>query len=699
MEVGDLDVEHQSSSSISSPPVSPPNDTIRVSKPPSALFGEGVGGANSAAPAAALHAFAHTTTTNAPFSNASTSTNAKNNDATADKPKRQRKKKEVPLGPDGKPIVEEKPKKPRKPREPKDKTTGANGTTTTAPRRKPKTEQKPDAKLAHENAPTQARQPTITEMVGTFQHPTHPASTAIAAQKAAGGEHAIFSNMSTQHRNSDGMIRSNLPPPTSIPAANPTANSISNPPTPRPVSSGQNYDPIRGAAMDARATNGTQPLQSSPHVNRASASPSIASLIDPPMTKLPTQTMPYSPTTQQPFVPSQQQSPPPPKPNFAPFAPPPTQVIGSTVAATSQIPNTDGAMDVEPICEAPKPDIPVIKAPRSKSASSSAAPTPKVRPTPEPPKGTGSGLLSTSDLFGGPSASGPSERKGVNIDIQIPLNPKGGNNINIAQEIIKKYGREAINPRAAAHREQLLRIAAEQERLGGTSNDEMSVDLMSEMEGDSNVEMGGMDDEKSNTGLDGDGKPARKRRKKVEEYDKEDDFIDDTELAWQEQAAVAKDGFFVYSGPLVKDGEQPHVESSAPSKGSRGRGRGRGSRSTTSGTTHASLADKSRDSATTTTTTSSRTRGTRGRGTGAPRKPRITKADRERLESEKADRERTAATMNGASNGLAATSSTLSSTPAAGPAPQLPSTSTASTAVRPPPQQPPSSSSPALPIS
>lgn len=251
-------------------------------------------------------------------------------------------------------------------------------------------------------------------------------------------------------------------------------------------------------------------------------------------------------------------------------------------------------------------------------------------------------MLSTSDLFGGPSIPESVERKGVNIDIQIPLNPSGGNTINIAQEIIRKYGRDAINPRAAAHRERIMRFAAEQRQFR-ESNDDMSVDLTSELEGDSNTEMGGMDDDKSNTGMDNDSKPVRKRRKKVEEYDKEDDFIDDTELAWQEQAAVAKDGFFVYSGPLVPEGQQAQVESSSSTRGSRGgRARGRGSRSTTTGSTHASLAEKSRDS---TTSTRSRARGTRG--TGAPRKPRITKADRERMEAEKADRERAGAGMGG----------------------------------------------------
>ncbi len=172
-------------------------------------------------------------------------------------------------------------------------------------------------------------------------------------------------------------------------------------------------------------------------------------------------------------------------------------------------------MDVDPSIPVPHRQVPAVKAPSNPSSTS--APTPKAaRPTPEALKGTGSGLLSTSDLFGGPSSTEPTERKGVNIDIHIPLNPAGGNTINIAQEIIKKYGREAINPRAAAHREQLLRLAEQQDKLGGTSNDE-SVDLMSDLEGDSNIEMGGMDDEKSNTGVDADGKRPVKRRKKVEE--------------------------------------------------------------------------------------------------------------------------------------------------------------------------------------
>ena len=41
---------------------------------------------------------------------------------------------------------------------------------------------------------------------------------------------------------------------------------------------------------------------------------------------------------------------------------------------------------------------------------------------------------------------------------------------------------------------------------------------------------------------------------------REDDFIDDTELAWEQQALMAKDGFFVFMGPLVPPQEKPAVE-------------------------------------------------------------------------------------------------------------------------------------------
>ena len=86
----------------------------------------------------------------------------------------------------------------------------------------------------------------------------------------------------------------------------------------------------------------------------------------------------------------------------------------------------------------------------------------------------------------------------------------------------------------------------------------MSLDLSegeAEAGGDSNVEMGGMG---PGSGME---KAApKKRRMKEDDYDKDDPFVDDSEMAWEEQAAASKDGFFVYKGPLVPEGEKPVIE-------------------------------------------------------------------------------------------------------------------------------------------
>jgi hypothetical protein len=170
---------------------------------------------------------------------------------------------------------------------------------------------------------------------------------------------------------------------------------------------------------------------------------------------------------------------------------------------------------------------------------------------------TGSGLLSGTPF--GPantSSSASSESQGVNIWLTIPLkNPT--NTINFAQEVEKKYGFAALHPKIAARKERLRQVtaagAALERAAGIGSNDDMSLDLS---EPESNVEMGGMDEDSAAAGS-----GVKKRRKrKQEDYDKEDDFIDDTELAWEQQALMAKDGFFVYSGALIAENERPAVE-------------------------------------------------------------------------------------------------------------------------------------------
>ncbi|GAB1729051.1 hypothetical protein NU195Hw_Modified_125t1 [Hortaea werneckii] len=628
------DASEHSSSSLSPPPS--PN-TIRVAAGGGGSTLSGGKSTQSSTLAANINP-ANATNTNVPPNTA------------PEKPKRRRKD----AGADGN---EPKPKttKPRKPREPK-ATTG-----TAASRKKQKTEE-------------QSHQQTLTSMVNGSQQP-QPSRSAAASPLP-------------QHVSNQPLFASNQP-------------------TSRPASNGhtyvRGYDPVRGAMMDAEqyrstsASTSAQAATASPQVNRASASPSIASLIDPPAASAKTlaPNLPYSSQANM----QQQQSSFAHSPHSQHRSPEPLNTLPAPLAPPSQIstkspqpmedvkpstgPNMDGAMDVDMIsCEAqaptkslqpPQPEPNKLGA--SKSSSSGPIPKP-TRPTPPPaPKGTGSGLLSGHDLFGGTTSSKDNKPdgnpRGVNIDIRIPLNPMGGNTINIAQEIAKKYGRDAINPRAAAHREQLLKVQAAANRLEGAEggsalDDTMSVDLSDGPGGagggddGSNVEMGGMGGAEEAGSDQNNNKPKqRQRKKKVEEYDKEDDFIDDTELAWQEQAAVSKDGFFVYSGPLIPEGQTANVESaSQPTSGrGRGRGRGRGSRggaaaaSAASGTTHASLAAEKKDRDPNAPSPAPRARG-RGRGTGAPRKPRVTKADRERMEVEKAERERAAANANAANAGV-----------------------------------------------
>nr|POF02236.1 histone promoter control protein 2 [Quercus suber] len=695
------------SSSSLSPPQSPPSDdNIRVASAPHPGFHleEAVANAHHLhhrSPAATPDLHQHASTAAAPHAPGAASTSTFASAVVApDKQKRPRKKKDPAAALDGKSLDDGKPKerKPRKPRESKDKTatptpatmaaTTATTTTTTitAPRKRVKTEPKSGQEPA-------SRQPTITEMVNTYSAP--PSSTPFSIPSAPPRPPPFIPAVTATNPVSN-------PPPTTtttttiingISALNTLPVPTAGTPTPRPASSGQKYDPIRGydpvrsITTDSLHSRPVMPasVPPSPHVNRASASPSLASLLEPPLphaslpATTPASTAPLQSILQQPFVPTPSLPLQPPRPAPVPPTPqssqPPSSFSASVTDPTTKrvdVATVDGAMDIDLTCDALNPPS-EAKVP---SKSSSGALTPKAaRPTPPPaPKGTGSGLLSSSDLFGGPSSNGDAKRKGVDIDFRIPLNPDGGNTINIAQEILKRYGRDAINPRVAAHREELLRVAAEANKLDNGLNDDMSLDEMSEPENDSNVEMGGMEDEKSATSPDH--KPVRKRRKKVEEYDKEDDFIDDTELAWQERAAVAKDGFFVYSGPLVPVGQDAQVETSTSTRGGRGRGRGRGSRggATTAGATHASVAAAKKataaGSANATTTNSddppARARG-RGRGSGAPRKPRITKADRERMESEKLDRAKAAGLAGPAGGGggggggaLALTSTPLS---------------------------------------
>jgi hypothetical protein len=166
----------------------------------------------------------------------------------------------------------------------------------------------------------------------------------------------------------------------------------------------------------------------------------------------------------------------------------------------------------------------------------------EIYPIPPPMPGGMGGSLNDGTEFRAPT-----------VVIDIPLLHENNNCINFSHLAEQQYGWDALHPRLAAQRDRLARVAAAgaalaQSGSGKESGDEMSLD--SEGEG-SNVEMGGMSDG-HRTGTDGGSKKIpKKRRMKEDEYDKDDGFVDDTELLWEEQAVAANDGFFVFSGPLV----------------------------------------------------------------------------------------------------------------------------------------------------
>lgn len=364
-----------------------------------------------------------------------------------------------------------------------------------------------------------------------------------------------------------------------------------------PRSSGQNFDPVRSSTMEPPSVphNPFGPPQASTppkSANRASASPSIASLIDPPSAPV-LQSRPFS----QESKPAHDREAPIAVSSSKPYLSSPVNLhvqpaplSASTDEPLPTLPNnsnnavSDMDIDTDVTC------LPANKASRTAKKSttgtstgpSSSAPSPKPprqekTPLPLPPP-PGNGLLSSA-LFGGPANdSSELEKSAPTVILHVPLNGEINKYVNFARMAEERYGFNALHPRLAAQRDRLARVAAagaaienaSKQRGASTgsalSGDEMSVDLSdNEGEGiDSNVEMGGL------TGANGasdapDGKDAkkaapRKRRMKEDEYDKGDPFVDDSELAWEEQAAASKDGFFVYSGPLVPEGEKPTVE-------------------------------------------------------------------------------------------------------------------------------------------
>ncbi|KAK0725355.1 hypothetical protein B0H67DRAFT_570322 [Lasiosphaeris hirsuta] len=429
-----------------------------------------------------------------------------------------------------------------------------------------------------------------------------------------------------------------------------------------------NYDPIR-ESMASRDPYGTGPLGSprapSQVVNRASASPSIASLVDPPsaaniISPAPSHTSYHNTTAQSRFQESNSMPPSPshaarsaPQPITKPAivevkrAPPPPPAPKPKVepAKTSSFTSmsTIPASAAAALAAAPSAPVQskkiaaVVQQDRDthKKASSSSS-SPRINSLKDALPAIPGNERSILD-FG--KANPGEETNAPSIVLHIPLNGETNKYVNFMRMAEESYGWDALHPRLAANRERKARIAAasaalekEKNGSGRDTGDEMDEDLQSDGEG-SNVEMGGV----GPVGVNGGGtsgpdgapaKPARKKRNfKEDEYDKDDDFVDDSELLWEEQAAASRDGFFVYSGPLIPEVPKPAVSDAPPR---RGRGGGRGSRGGGRGGTRGEGTSRGRGG------------GPGSRGGSVTRKPRITKLEKEQRDREKAEREKLA---------------------------------------------------------
>lgn len=411
---------------------------------------------------------------------------------------------------------------------PKPKPEGADAPKTRKPR-KPRDPDAPPIQRKRKGAPTDdddlnngavstaASTPRQSTSTPTQGYPTHPPADQRSYSPKIPKREAYPSSM----RN----ILNDDPPP----ASNQT--SPSNNHSAPAHTSGQSYDPIRGnfgPSRDTTQQSAHTPGTGSPRglaTQAANRSPSIASLLEPSAVNMSPsnshsgynsargQAMPPSPLASKSVRASDPEADKPPKPvvnpsNFTTIANGPIRKVSPTGVSTPRTDTIDDMGDLE-----------------------------------------GRSILDFGKVKPGEEIQVPS------IVIKVSLAP-GENNkyVNFMRLAEDRYGWDALHPRQAANKARKARIAAatatlEKAEAGRESGDEMSLDG-SDGEG-SNQENGVA------SGADAQAKPKKKRNFKEDQYDVDDDFVDDSELLWEAQAAASRDGFFVYSGPLVPEVEKP----------------------------------------------------------------------------------------------------------------------------------------------
>ncbi|KAJ9655616.1 HIR complex subunit [Neophaeococcomyces mojaviensis] len=532
---------------------------------------------------------------NAKFEGASAQASATRQDNAPVKQRKPRKKKEV--DPNAPPAPEKK-KATRKPRE--------SATTTSNARKKQKTENTVTNGILPQHA-TATTDLSSSRLVQPFVSESKPTIVNEAAKISQNG----FSNH-TSAMNSQ-------PPSPPVPRYQTTPQQQPAAPRSRNI-----FDPVRGIE---RASEQTQTI-TYPSLNetpprqpfRPSASPAISSMLNP------TDAREIPPLTYQPpakTIPSR------------------SNVMEEIKAINNTIPTVIN-LDSSTSSEGPSKKTIIAE----KITAELEAKPKKVKEQP-PSISAGSGLLN-STFFGGEHAHDKSESTSNGTSIMLHINLKDPKNkiFNFARMAEEKYGFAVVYPRQAAQKKRLAEVAAQGAALertalnskrGGTSagdsgDEDLSVDIDRDSDNDGDVTMGGINGTNENSGTDGNAPKQRKKRR--DEYDADDPFVDDSEMLWEAQAAASKDGFFVYCGPLVPEGEKPTVER-ADGTAKRGRGRGRGGGPGSRGGRGAAAASSSVGEVP--------SKGVSGsRGGGVTRKPRITKAERAQRELEKKQREQMA---------------------------------------------------------
>ncbi|KIV81917.1 hypothetical protein PV11_04065 [Exophiala sideris] len=528
------------------------------------------------------------------------------------KVKRQRKKKDPNA-----PAEPEKEKKKRAPAKPR-----ATSGTTAPSRKKPKLEPSDQSSTIHipQSQISTLQSSTLIQPVSfspSVPHEMRVDNLSKPADSAMSRPDTMLRPHGTPNQGYD------YPPPVSTPTVTARSSSM--------------YDPIRSVTIQ-RTVSTLPPAQTTLH---------------------PTQTPPrptYNPSTS-PAISGIIDHPPQPAPSVATIASlvnhsRPEPITHQSNGKVADSPRTTGISsiaegDAMVLDQPPAKKSAAFKKTPSEAPTRATSPKPARAKEPLPPPPPGSGLLSMS-LFGGDSGADANQKdaKGPNIVLHIDLKDPNNRVINFARMAEEKYGFAALYPRQAAQKERLAKVAAAGAALersasgskaGGTSagdsgEEDLSVDIDRDSDNDGDVAMSGLNgQDATNSGTDAT-EPKRRRRRKVEEYDQDDPFVDDSEMLWEAQAAASKDGFFVYCGPLVPEGEKPAVER-ADGTIKRGRGRGRGGGPGSRG---------GRAAASTTEKGAGRTTGAGARGGGVTRKPRITKADRAQMETEKLQREKMA---------------------------------------------------------